>query len=123
MLFGGAGAVAGLIGAATFLPYRDLDSLTVSLAQTLTGISAVGAIVSAFGVYAGWRLLAGRSWGWSSTFLAAVASVGSVAALAAVWPASAPFLGVAAFFYAIELILLGVGVGSIRARSPRPAGA
>ena len=123
MLFGAAGVVAGLVGAATFVPYKDLDALSLAMAQTLTVISAVGASVSGFGTNAGWRPLRGLSWGWSATLLAALGSIGAVAGMAVVWPPSAPFLGVAAFFYAIELILLGAGVGSLRAGSPRATGA
>ena len=121
IFYGLAGTVAGAVCAGTFLPYRSLDALSASLAQLLTVISAVGAIVSALGVVGGWGLLRARSWGWAGTLAAALAGVATVAGMAVVWPASAPFLGVVAFFYAVEVILLLIGLGSIRANATRPA--
>ena len=121
ILFGAAGALSGVIGAGTFIPYRGLDSLSLSLAQELTAISAVGAAVSIAGIVAGWGLLRDRAWSWGLSMGVVVGALASVGAMAAVWPPSSPFLGVAAFFYAIEVILLLAGFGPVRASAARRA--
>ncbi len=121
MLFGVAGVVSGLAGAGTFIPYRGLDNMTLSLAEQLTVISAIGAVVSVLGVVSGWGLLRARSWAWGASLAVALASVGTVAGMAVVWPSSSPFLGVVAFFYALEVLLLLIGFSSYRVRGIRPA--
>ena len=65
ILYGAAGALSGVVGAATFIPYGSLDNLTQTTEFQLTAISAVGAAVSVLGVWVGWRLLHGRPFGWS----------------------------------------------------------
>ena len=116
ILYGAAGALSGVVGAATFIPYGSLDNLTQTTELQLTAISAVGAAVSVLGVWVGWRLLHGRPFGWSGAMVTALAAVGTVGAMAAVWPPSSPFLGVTAFFYAIEVVLLLVGLGTVHRR-------
>ena len=119
--WGTLGAIAGVVGAATFVPYRDIGGLSLSLSEGLTAISAVGALVSVLGIIAGRRLLGGRRGGWTQCVVVVFASVASVAAMAVVWPASAPIVGQAVFFYGIEALLLLVGLGSYRIRSVRPS--
>lgn len=121
ILYGAFGALSGVIGAATFLPFRSLDGLSLASAWTLTGISIVGALASGAGAVAGWALRRGYSWAPAATVGTAAASIASVGALVLAWPPSAPFLGVVAFFYAIELILLFVGTVSVRRHAPRGA--
>lgn len=113
LLYGGAGAVSGVVGAGTFLPFGSLDNLSYATELQLTAISIIGAVVSVFGIWAGWRLIRGRRYGWGATTGAGFAAIGSVAAMAIVWPPSAPFLGVVAFFYALEMLLLFAGLGSV----------
>lgn len=119
LLYGGAGAVSGVVGAGTFIPYGSLDNLSYAMELQLTAISIIGAIVSVFGLWAGWRLLHGRRYGWGTTMGAAFAAIGSVAAMAIVWPPSGPFLGVVAFCYALEMLLLFAGIGSVQRHPSR----
>jgi hypothetical protein len=123
MLWGGVGIVLGVLGAVTFLPYRAMDSLSTNLAVSLSIISGAGALLSGLGTIAGWRLRHLQAHAWAYTMLSAFACVGSVVAMGVVWPASAPFIGVVAFFYGIEVLLLLAGWGDYRIATGRLQGA
>ncbi len=116
ILFGIAGVLAGLAGAGTFIPFQSESTFNPQSAEMLTIIALVGTAISVLGVFSGWELLRTKGWAWGAALGAALGSVGSVAAMAAVWPESAPFVGVVAFFYAIEVILLLAGSAFVRSR-------
>ena len=141
ILFGFLGAFAGLSGAATYVPYRVSDGLTIPTAQLLTAISAVGAVVSALGMYAGWALLRARTRARELCLGVAVGCVATVAALATAMPAASPspvpggagvgvLLFVVSVAYGLEALLLIFGRrahdaraarGSLRPRPDQPA--
>jgi hypothetical protein len=123
VLWGAIGIALGVLGAITFVPYRAADSLSTNLAIGLSIISGVGALLSGLGTLAGWRLRHLQSHAWAYTLLSAFACVGSVVAMGVVWPASAPFIGVVAFFYGIEVLFLLAGWGDYRMATRRPQGA
>jgi hypothetical protein len=123
VLWGALGIGLGVLGAVTFVPYRAVDSLSTNLAVGLSIISGAGALLSGVGTLAGWRLRHLQSHAWAYTMLSAFACVGSVVAMGVLWPASAPFIGVVAFFYGIEVLLLLAGWGDYRIATRRPQGA
>ena len=87
MLFGSAGVLVGLVGAATFLPYAGLmGSQYESLAGLMTVFSLVGMEISALGIVAG----LGLSRGWSGAPRTLLGIAGSLAFLAAVMGALYP---------------------------------
>ena len=111
IIYGLFGALSGLAGAGTFLPFQSASTYSAGMAGPLTAIAAAGAAISGFGVVAGWALLHSKTWGWTAAMLSALASVGAVGAMAAVWPESSSFLVVAAVAYALEIVLLLIGRG------------
>ena len=115
ILFGIAGALSGLVGAGTFIPYANASTFDSQNAGILTAVAAVGTAVSLLGVVAGCGLLRARSWAWGLTTGSAVACVATVAIMTAVWPSSWGFLVVAAVAYALEFALLFLGRESHRA--------
>ena len=119
ILWGAIGAVLGVLGAATFLPYRSADNLSFGLAAILSVISGVGAAVSGLGAWEGWRLRHLQAWSWPATGLSAVGSIVVVAVMALVWAPSVYFLGVVLFFYILELLFLLAGLSSYRALRAR----
>lgn len=127
ILYGFVGVFAGISGAGTFIPYRVQNVQTLETATVLTVISAIGAALSLIGVVSGWWLLHGRDsarrWGLG----VAIGCVATVAAFAAVMPASTPspvpggvpatgFLAVVVAAYGLEALLLLLG------RRPHPMG-
>lgn len=112
ILFGAFGAVAGLAGAGTFIPFRDQSTFQPALAEGLTVIAALGVVASVVGIVAGWGLLRGRTWAWSLAAFAAVACVGLNAAMTGIWGDYLPFLVLVGLAYGLELLLLVVGSGS-----------
>lgn len=61
ILYGVLGVFAGLSGAATFISYRIPNGHTLEVAEVLTAIAAVGAVISLGGVVSGGWLLRGRA--------------------------------------------------------------
>ena len=117
ILYGGLGVFAGLSGAATFIPYRIANGHTLEIAEVLTVIAAIGAIISLAGVVSGWWLLRRKGWAWRANLSVAVGCVAAVAALAVVMPPSTPspvpggvsafgFLAVVAAAYGLEVLLV-----------------
>ncbi len=122
IVFGFFGALAGVIGAGTFIPFRSASTFDPSLAELLTGIAVVGAALSVLAVIGGWGLVRGRDWGWSTTFGAAIGCIGPNAAVAALWHDYAPFLGLVVVAYALVFLLLLFGRPSSPGPGRRPRG-
>ncbi len=120
ILYGLLGVVAGLSGAATFIPYRVQNNQTLETAEIVTVISAIGAVVSTVGIVSGLWLLRGKDWAWRASLGVAVGCVATVAAFALATPPSTPspvpggpsafvFLAVTAAGYGLEIALLLLG--------------
>jgi hypothetical protein len=131
LLFGAVGLFAGISGAATFIPLRGADHLTMTSAIELTVVAAAGAAASAVGMLAGWGVLRARGWGLWASLAAALGILESVAALAAVMPstASSPvpggarpevLLAATATAYGALILLLAFGQVIEGARRPAP---
>jgi len=132
ILFGAVGVFAGLSGAATYLPYRIPDALTLQTAEILTAIAAFGAFTSALVIVSGWGLLRAKDWAWGPNLAAAVGCIVTVCVLAAAMPASSPspvpggigviwLVPVVTLVYALEVLLLLIGRWSQRAHPVRGA--
>jgi menaquinone-dependent protoporphyrinogen oxidase len=106
ILFGIAGAVAGGMGAATFVPFRDASTFDGRWAGALTAIAFVGAMLSLVGIIAGRELLHAHRRAWKAALAVAAGCVASVAAMTVVWPASWGFLAVVSAAYGLEIALL-----------------
>lgn len=122
MLYGFLGVFAGISGAGTYIPYRVQNHQTLETATILTAVSAIGAVVSLIGVVSGWWLLRSKARAWRAALLVAAGCVATVAAFAAIMPASTPspvpgevpatgFLAVVAAAYGVEVLLLLLGRG------------
>ena len=123
VLFGLFGVLSGVVGAGTFLPYRNASTFDGSYAGLLTGIAAAGAAVSAVGILAGWELLRARRWAWGAALGVAMTSIALNAAIAGIWPDYLPFAVLVAVVYAVPVLLLLLGAFPARPRlGARPAG-
>lgn len=120
ILYGLLGGFAGVSGAATFIPYRVQNNQTLETAAVVTAISAVGAMISVFGIFSGWWLLHGKDLAWRANAGVAAGCVAAVAAFAVATPPSTPspvpggpsayvFLAVVAVAYGLEVLLLLFG--------------
>lgn len=117
------GVVLGAVGAVTFIPYRQLDALSLGLAATLTLISTAGALLSGFESFEALRLRSAQPWSLPATLFGTVACAGTVAVMSSVWQPAAYFLGVVIFGYFLVWVLLLAGIGSYRQlRSTRALG-
>ncbi len=134
MLYGFLGVFAGVSGAATYIPYRAQKNQSLETAAILTAVSAVGAAVSMIGVVSGWWLVRGRERAWRANLLVAAGCVATVAAFAAVMPASTPspvpggvpatgFLAVVAAAYGAEALVVLLGRRSRRIAAEAARGA
>ena len=117
ILFGVVGAFAGVSGAATFIPYRGPDALSLETAMLLTAISAIGAAVSILAVAAGVALLRSHRWARRAALGFAVSAVAVVGMFALSMPSTSPspvpggpgpfvFLAVVAAAYGLVIVLL-----------------
>ena len=121
IVFGIVGAISGLAGAGTFIPYQHDSTFRSQLAPALTVIAAAGAVVSCLGVVAGWGLLRTKDWAWNTTVGVAAACVGLLAVMTALWPGSWGFLLVVFLAYGFEVALLLAARPGPRFRPAAPA--
>ena len=106
IFLGVVGVLSGLAGAGTFIPYRTASTFQPNLAELLTVVSALGAAASVLGVVGGWAILRSRTWGWTTTLGAAVASIGLNAVITVVWSDYLAFLVIVAVVFGLEILLL-----------------
>jgi len=108
------GIVLGVVGAVTFVPYRQVDALSLGLASTLAVISVAGALLSGIEAFESWQLRNARPGSLPGTLLGTVACAGTIAVMAYVWQPAVYFLGVAIFGYFLVWMMVLAGVGSYR---------
>jgi hypothetical protein len=125
VLFGLVGTFAGTSGAATFIPFHEQNHQDLRTGEVLAVISAVGAVISFIGMFAGYRLMRGRPEARHLALTAAIGSIATVAIFALAMPPATPspvpgagafvLLALVVLAYGLELALLLAGA------APRPS--